>query len=271
MSGSYFNLLSKYNTLYSLFLKVQNGSATDLSGVLTNGNTADDSIILDNAIQDSTLSPTNLIFNNGQLVGDYGTEISLENINSQINIDPSNGLVITNGANISHYKNLEMKLDDSQYSNNITQNDVYLYDNINGISMTLNRLKIDFEYNGLAQGLYNVISSLTSVLDLSCNELTLNGAIGAYGDVFISGGNGPPEFEPITNLICHGTIASPGLTGTLVFSDVGSIFIYTPTVILTVVSGDTTTYIAVLVSVTNLQFTYQISGLGASSLSYIVL
>jgi len=340
MSGSYFNLLSKYNTLYSLYLKLQTNSGTqDLSGVLLNGNTADNDIILTDTTFYNTLTKANITLETDASVANptpevyfstyindslsanfslsflksyvdisnnYFASISLQNDNSNlvatnnsidisgaigtVNIDPSNGItftksadvgqltndqvLFTDGTNNSTYKRLEFVLDDGQYSNNTNNNDIYLQDNINGINMALTREKLEF--NAQEKGLYSIADDLTlacpSFIDLSMAGLTLNGDAGDIGDIIISNGNGlPPVWSGIENIICNASIATPGVSGTVLFSNHSASFSYTPVVILTVVSGDTTTYIANVVSVTSTQFTYTISGLGSAFLNFIAI
>ena len=201
-------------------------------------------------------------------------------------IDPSNGLVFTksavvgkltndqvfftDGTDISTYKRLEMNLVSGNYSNTITQNDIHL---IGSVDVILTTEKLEFNAE---KGLYSIGDNLTiscpDGLDLSLNALSINGVQGDMGQVLMGTGAGTaPQWIELNNLICNGSVATPGISGSVYFSTFSASFTYTPTVILTVVSGSTNTYIANLVSVSEIKFTYTISGDGCSFLNFIAL
>lgn len=349
MSGSYFSLLSKYNTLYSLFLKLQNNSATQtLQQVLTAGNSADNEIILTDGVMVTGLAQDKLSFyhNAVQELAYYGVNyFRIKDATFEVNIT-NTGWSYEKGTLFSYIDEGKIQFVDNLDSTEghltksdlkiISGTDQLLLDTIDGFTFTKNyidpinytlssslsvsklnlidnngyesyfkthELKLDaggstltatilgliidnglssskmeansFTFNNV-KGLYSVGAELQllcpDVLDISANGLAFNGVQGNFGDVIISGGAGQPaEFEPITNLICHGSILAPILTNTILFSTYNATFSYTPTVILTPVSADTTLYIANIVSVNNLQFVYQMSGLGCASLNFIAL
>lgn len=204
-------------------------------------------------------------------------------------MDPSYGLVFTksavigkfandqvfftNGTVVSTYKRLEMKLVSENYSNTTTQNEIFLDDNGVGINAKLTREKLEFNAE---KGLYSIGDNLSIIcpdgLDLSLNALSINGDQGDIGEVLISNGAGiAPVWSGIENIICNGSVATPGVSGTVLFSSHSATFSYAPVVILTVVSGDTTTYIANIVAITSTQFTYTISGSGSAFLNFIAI
>ena len=282
MSGSYFSLMSRYNTLYALFLKLQNnlGSET-LSQVLTNGNSADNTIDLDDGTYISTLSKFGLdssrpdagllldsstgfsFFKNYLLPIPYSLSSSLSE--SQLLFTDAN-------ANTSYFNSTEVKLDNGSASSSLTNFDLTLDNGVTSVALTTAELS----FNGELKGLFNAGPVLQiqapAQLDLNIGSLTIQSLPGDYGDVIISGGvGGAPEFSPITDLICHGSVLLPVLTDTVLFITFGATFSYTPTVMLTCVSGDSTLYVANVVSVDNLGFVYQMSALGCSSLNFMAL
>jgi hypothetical protein len=239
----------------------------------------------------SNLSKTKLQFNGLVTQSIYGLDdISMVGTSGTVHIDPSYGLVFTksavvskltndqlfftNGTDVSTYKRLEFVLDDGTYRNTTNNNDIYLQDLVGGLSMALTRDKLEF--NAQNKGLYSIADDLTlacpELLDISANGLAFNGVQGDIGEILISNGSGlSPVWSGIKNIICNGSVATPGVNGTVLFTSFSASFSYAPVVILTVVSGNTNTYIANIISVTNLQFTYTISGDGCSALNFIAL
>lgn len=275
-------LNSKYNTLYSLFLKLQNNMVTqDLSGVLTAGNTADNDIILNDGTYLNTISSFGIdIFS-------FGTSLMIDVANGFQYSKPyllpvpytlssslsDAQLTFTDAnANSTYFNSNELKIDNGISSSSLTNSDITIDNGTTSVFLSTTELS----FNGDLKGIYSNGTELQilcpNILDISSNGLSLNGVESDYGNVLISGGAGQPaEFEQLTNLICHGSIVTPNLTGTVLFSTFGATFLYIPTVILTVDSGTTTLYVANIVSVNNLQFVYQVSAMGASILNFIAL
>lgn len=272
MSGSYYNLLSKYNTLYALYLKLQNapGVTQDLSGVLNAGNTANNDIILTDTTFSNTMNKeyilleTNASFANPTpelyveaLINDpLSAKFALSSIYSYVDV----------GNNF--FANLLLQNDTSNLAASSSSID------ISGVGL----IHIDsekIEFNSL-KGLYSIADDLTlacpAVIDISMAGLTLNGDAGDLGEILISNGAGiAPTWSGIENVICNGSVATPGVSGTVLFSTFSASFSYAPVVILTIVSGDTTTYIANVIAVTSTQFTYTISGLNSAFLNFIAI
>jgi hypothetical protein len=252
-----------------------------LSQVLTNGNTANNSIILDDGTYISTLSKFGLdssrpnagllldsatgfsFFKNYLLPIHYSLSSSLSD--SQLSFTDAN-------ANTSYFNSTEIKLDNGTASSILNTSGLTIDDGATSVVLT----PLELSFNGELKGLANAGAALhlqaPTQFDLSIGYLTINSIPGDYGDVIISGGiSASPEFAPITDLICHGTILTPILTDSVAFLTFGATFSYTPTVILTPVSGDNTLYVANVVSVDNLGFIYQLSALGCASLNFIAL
>jgi hypothetical protein len=282
MSGSFFVLDSKYNTLLTQVLKSNNFIAsTTLSQVLTNGNTADNTIELDDSTYISTLSKFGLdssrpnaglllssatgfsFFKNYLLPVPYTLSSALSE--SQLIFTDAN-------SNTSYFNSTEVKLDNGVSSSILNNFDLTINNGVNSVALT----PLELSFNGELKGIYNagaVLQIMTpDQLDLSVGYLTFNNTPGDYGDVVISGGMGTaPSFAPITDLICHGSVVAPILTDTVLFITFGATFSYTPTVILTPVSGDNSLYVANIISIDNLGFIYQLSALGCASLNFIAL
>lgn len=282
MSGSFMALNSKYNTLYSLFLKLQNNlSAGTLSQVLTAGNTANNDIILDDGTYLNTISSF------GIDVFSFGTSLTIDSANGFQYSKPyllpipytlssslsDSQLTFTDAnANSTYFNSNELKIDNGISSSSLTNSDITIDNGTTSVFLSTTELS----FNGDLKGIYSNGTELQilcpNILDISSNGLSLNGVESDFGNVLISGGAGqPPEFEQLTNLICHGSIVAPILTDTVLFTTFSATFSYTPTLVLTPVSGDTTLYIANIVSIDNLQFVYQMSGLGCASLNFIAL
>lgn len=280
MSGSFYTLNQKFNTLYALFLQLQNGSATDLSAVLTNGNTADNDIILTDGLLTTTLTKISLDITQSlstitlDFLGLFQTKnytvphpytlssslsdetLNFYDANNNNTYLKANQLYFTNGTATTMANTSYFSIDDSINSSKLTTTDLAFNNEVKGIFSIGNDLQIN---SG-------------ELLDLACNAFSLNSDMGSYGDVIISGGAGsPPQFADINSLICKGIIDTPDLTGTVIFLDYDGTFDYVPVVNLTVVSGNTTIYLVNIIAITNLQFTYQMSGLGAQKLNFIAI
>lgn len=288
MSGSYFVLDSKYNSLLTLALNNNSGGSNNLAQVLAKGNTANNEIILTDGTIQGSLTKTEVTFLNGTNTSMYGQSISITEPNTSVIIDGANGYSYTKdgitcelkesvlnflgGTGDGYLSQIGLKLFNGTSELLADVDHLSIYDVTHGSSMG----KTYFNFDSLNKGMYSLIDALQILsptkLDLSCVELTLNGIGGNSGDVLISGGVGsPPSFIDVNSLIANGFIINPTTTGSVSFADYGFAFTSSPSVILTVKSGTSTIYLVNIISMSNLGFVYQMSALGAVGLMFIAI
>lgn len=288
MSGSYYQLNQQYNTLLALQSEGNAPAASDtLQQVLTAGNTADGSIILTDGVIQGSLTKTEVAFLNGTNTASYGSSITITEPNTSVTIDGANGYSYTKSGITSELKESVLNFLGGTGDGYLSQIGLKLFDGTSELLADVDHLSIYdvthgstmgktyFNFDSLNKGMYSLIDALQLLsptkLDLSCVELTLNGVGGNAGDVLISGGVGAPSFVDVNSLIANGFIINPTTTDSVLFSDYGFAFTSSPTVLLTVKSGDSTIYLVNIISMNNLGFVYQMSALGAVGLMFIAI
>ena len=287
MSGSYFVLDSKYNSLLTLALNNKSGGAKDLAQVLAKGNSADNDIYLTDGTIQGSLTKTEVAFINGINTAMYGSSISITEPNASVIIDGANGYSYTKDGITSELKESVLNFLGGTGNGYLSQIGLKLFDGTSSLLADVDHLSIFdathgssmgktyFNFDSLNKGMYSLTDVLQLLspakLDLSCVELTLNGVGGNAGDVLISGGVSSPSFVDVNSLIANGFIINPTTTGSVSFADYGFAFTSSPTVILTVKSGTSTIYLVNIISMSNLGFVYQMSALGAVGLMFIAI